>query len=65
MKAMRDATSSPPTTTAPGRISLTRVAMGHERVRAPRLVLAGDERAQAQEAITLALATKPQFPAPG
>ena len=42
-----------------------RVGIGHARVRAPRLALAGDELAQAQQAITLALATKPQFPAIG
>ncbi len=40
----------------------SRVGMGNERVRAPRLVLAGEELAVAQQAITHALATKPQFP---
>ena len=41
----------------------SRVDMGNIRVRAPRLVLAGEELAQASAAIDHALAHKPHFPA--
>ncbi len=40
----------------------SRVNMGSSRVRAPRLVLEGDELAQATVAIDHALANKPKFP---
>jgi hypothetical protein len=40
----------------------SRVGMGHVRVRAPRLVLDGEELAQATAAIDHALAHKPAFP---
>ena len=36
------------------------VGKGHERVRPPRLTLVGDERAQAEEVIRTALASRPQ-----
>ena len=39
------------------------VALGSERVRAPRLVLEGAEREEAIVVITQALASKPEFPA--
>jgi len=41
----------------------SRVDLGSQAVRAPRLVLAGDELAQANVVITQALATKPALPA--
>ena len=41
----------------------SRVGLGSINVRAPRLVLAGDELAQASAEIDRALASKPDFPA--
>jgi 4-hydroxy-tetrahydrodipicolinate synthase len=44
------------------KLAQSRVAMGSQAVRAPRLVLAGDELAQAEAVITVALASRPVLP---
>jgi 4-hydroxy-tetrahydrodipicolinate synthase len=44
------------------KLAQSRVAMGSQAVRAPRLVLAGDELAQAEAVIAEALASRPVLP---
>jgi 4-hydroxy-tetrahydrodipicolinate synthase len=44
------------------KLAQSRVQMGSQAVRAPRLVLAGDELAQAEAVITVALASRPVLP---